>query len=203
MNQILDLLDNADNDIPSILPDSPSYTPDTTDALTIDHTPDEPPHITTLTRVCVTAYSPSDPTYIHPSPHNQIISSTNDTYHNDPILATPVTPHIPHACTVPTTLNDSKTILYQSISHITITPEIMDTIDNIHTLSDVQLTQQFITGKKRKAPTKRLNYDMDPHTLHLTTTHGHTSKRWKKTYQRTPEARSLCVSQFDTDTPIT
>ena len=131
------------------------------------------------------------------------MSSSNDTYPNDPILAMPVTPHIPHACNIPTTLNDSKTILYQSISHITITPEIMDTIDNIHTLSDVQLTQQFITGKKRKAPTRRLNYDMDPHTLHLTTTHGHTSKRWKKTYQRTPEARSLCVSQFDTDTPIT
>ena len=202
MSQILDLLD-SDNETPDTTPGSYSPTPDTADILTTDLTPVDPPCTTTLTRVCVIAHSPSDPTHIQLPPHNQTISSTDDTYPNDPILAMPVTPHIPHACNVPTSLNDSKTILYQAISHIAITPEIMHTIDNIHTLTDIQLTQQFITGKKRKAPTRRLSYDMDPHTLHLTTTHGHTSSRWAKTYQRTSEARSLCISHFDTDTPIT
>ena len=204
ISQILNLLDNPD----------PNPTPETADAPNTDHTAENLLHIITPTRVCVTAHSPSNPIHAHLSSHNHTHDhttiSTSDTYPNDPILAMPVTTHtttscthIPHACNVPNSLNESKTILYQAISHLTVTPEIMDTIDNIHTLSDTQLTQQFITGKKRKAPTRRLNYDMDPHTLHLTTAHGHTSKRWTKTYQRTPEARDLCISQFDTDTPIT
>ena len=121
MSQILDLLD-SDNEIPDITPDSSNLTPNTADVLTTDYTPVEPPCTTTQTRVCVIAHSPSDPTHIQLPPHNQTISSTNDTYPNDPILAMPVTPHIPHACNVPTTLNDSKTILYQSISHLTYNP---------------------------------------------------------------------------------